>query len=368
MTITSSADVTPIAGCSPFNGNLIISSDASGSIDLGGLTRIRGDLRCSNASQLTSISAGYLTTIGGVFDLEEIQILSSLSFGALTGARSIKWIALPGLQSLNFGQGVQTADDVYISNTGLTSLAGIELQAVGTMDVNNNNYLKTINVNGLKNITNRLSFSANGMNLAIDFPNLLSAGNLTFRNISSISVPSLSMVPGSIGFYSNLFESFSAPNLTRIGNTVAFVDSPELTNISMPSLKTINGGLFIANNTQLKAIGGFSSLTGIGGDINFYGTFDSVGLGPLTDVKGASNVFTSSSNTTICDLFSAAKKNQIIKGKSTCQTNSNNVAGNGTSSSSGSSSSKGAAVRNSNYDPTAPLTGFAAVIAAMLFI
>jgi hypothetical protein len=308
-----------------------------------------------------------------MFDLEELQIMSSLQMGSLTGVNQIKWIALPALQSLNFGAGVNKANQVYISNTGLTDLRGIELELVQSMDINNNQYLKTINVNALTNVTSGLSFSANGMNLEIEFPNLQNAANLTFRNVTSISMPSLSEVPGAMGFYSNGFESFSAPNLTQTGNTIAFVDSSRLSNLSFPMLETVGGGLLLANNSELKSlIGSFDAVTTIDGDINFYGVFDAVSFSSLTDVKGASTIFTSSTNGTICDLFKSAKSNQVIKGKLTCETSSDNTDGKGNSTStgsgSGSSSSSGAAVRNLNYDPSAPLTGFAALVAALLFI
>lgn len=259
---------------------------------------------------------------------------------------------------------------MYISNTGLTDLRGIELEACANMDINNNQYLKTINVNSLSNVTSALSFSANGMNLAVDFPNLENAGNLTFRNVSSISMPSLATVPGSIGFYSNNFQSFAAPNLTSTGNTIAFADNANLNNLSFPSLTTIGGGLLIANNSQLNAINGLPELATINGDINFYGTFDSVAFPSLTDVKGAANVYTSSTNNSICDLFNRAHTGQAIKGNVHCETSSKNTANNGTATTSGSGSSKssGAAVRTLNYDPTAPLTGLAAFVAAVLFI
>ena len=286
----------------------------------------------------------------------------------LASVNRINWVALPALQALNFGTGVSQANDIYISNTGLTDLAGIELTACRSMNVNNNQYLKTINVNSLKNVTSALSFSANGLNLAIDFPNLQNAANLTFINVSSIQLPSLSTVPGSMGFYSNYFTDFSAPNLTQTGNTIAFVDSPQLSSLEMPSLTTIGGGLLIANNTELKSITGFPKMKTIVGDINFYGTFDSVSFNSLSDVRGAAAVYTSSTNTTICDLFQQAKKGQAIKGKLTCETSSSNTAGNGTSTGSGSSSTRSSSANALNFDPSAPLTGFAAFVAAILFI
>lgn len=370
ITIASSADASQIADCAPYNGDVIISSDASGQISLDGVGSISGDLRCTNASQLTAISADQLSEIGGIFDLEELQIMSSLQMSALVGVNQIKWIALPALQSLNFAQGVAKANQVYISNTGLTDLAGIELEQVASMDINNNQYLKTINVNGLTNVTQSLSFSANGMNLEIEFPNLLNAANLTFRNVTSISMPSLEIVPGSMGFYSNGFESFAAPNLTSTGNTIAIVDSPSLTDISFPMLETVGGGIIIANNTKLTSlVGDFNSLETIDGDINFYGTFDAISFKALTDVKGAATVYTSSSNTSICDLFNGAKSNQIIKGKVDCETSSKNVAGdNSSDSSSSSSDSDSTSAAVSKFVYSAPLTAVAALIAALLFI
>lgn len=362
FTITTSEDASQISACTTYNGDIIISSDASGQIEIPSLTRVTGDFTCTNASTLTALTLDRLQTIEGTFDLEELQILSSLSMPSFTAVNRIRWIALPGLQSLNFGSGVSQANEVYISNTGLTDLKGIELTAVASMDINNNQYLKTINVNSLTNVTRALSFSANGMNLEIEFPNLESAANLTFRNVTSISMPSLADVQGAMGFYSNYFESFSAPNLTETGNTIAFVDSPSLNSLQFDSLQRIGGGLLIANNSQLGAITGFNQVGTIDGDINFYGTFDAVSFTSLSDVKGASNVYTSSTNTTICDLFNNAKSHQIVKGKVTCETSSSNTANNGTSGGSG-SSSKNSAVA---FNPSAPLTGFAAFVAFLL--
>lgn len=363
ITISSSSDVSQLSSCSTYDGDIIIGSDATGSIALDGVTRITGDLRSTNATQLTAISADRLTTIEGIFDLEELQIMSSLQMPYFAAVNRIRWIALPALQTLNFAQGVSQANQIYISNTGLTDLKGIELTAVGSMDVNNNQYLKTINVNSLANVTSALAFSANGPNLEINFPNLEAAANLTFRNVSSISMPSLSSVGGSMGFYSNDFTDFAAPNLTRTGNTIAFVDSPSLASLEFPMLQTIGGGLLLANNTDLTAITGFPELTTINGDINFYGTFGAVALNSLSDVKGAASVYTSSNNATICTLFQDAKKGQAIKGKLTCETSSRNTANNGTSGGSSSSSSQ-----NGATDMSAPITGVISLIAALLFV
>lgn len=230
---------------------------------------------CNNATQLTAITSDQLNVIGGTFSLTGLTILSTLSFDSLTGINKINWVGLPALQSLNFAQSVDRANSVLISNTQLNNIEGIDLTGVGSLDINNNPYLTSVNVNSLKNVTTAISFSANGRDLEILFPNLLNAANLTFRNVSRVDMPSLATVAGSIGFYSDSFESFSAPNLTQTGGTLAFVDSPNLANLSFPSLTTIGGGFLIANNTDLKSIDGFPKLKTIVGALDFAGTFDS---------------------------------------------------------------------------------------------
>jgi hypothetical protein len=231
-------------------------------------------LRCDNATQLTSISADQLNAIGGNFELTRLTILSGLQFGSLQNVNSIKWISLPALQSLNFGQGVRRANNVEISDTALTSLDGIELEAVSTMNINNNRYMTKVDVNALANVTRGLTFAANSADLEISLPNLEAAANLSFIRVSDVSMPSLSEVGGAIGFYLASFEEFSAPNLTRTGNDVAFVSCDKLSNLSFPQLTTIGGGFLVANNSELEVVDQFPKLKTIAGALDFAGVFD----------------------------------------------------------------------------------------------
>jgi len=272
--ISSSSDAQVLANCERYDGDIIITEEASGTLQINGVQAISGDLRANNATQLTSISSDQLNSIGGVFDLERLTILSSLQFTSLTNVNGIKWISLPALQSLNFGQGIRRANNVEISDTALTSLDGIELEAVGTMNINNNNYLAEVDVNSLSNVTRGLTFAANSRDLKISLPNLESAANLTFINTSDISMPSLSEVGGSMGFYFGSFEEFAAPNLTETGNDIAFVSCGSLNNLSFPELTTIGGGFLVANNTELEAVDQFPKLKTIAGALDFRGVFE----------------------------------------------------------------------------------------------
>lgn len=221
---------------------------------------------------MTSISGNSLQSIGDAFRLVNVQILSTLNFPQLTEVGAIQWTGLPNLQGLSFTTGLQQASQLTIINTGLASLDGINLQSVDTFVVTNNLYLNQISMQ-VGSISDRIELAANGRDVTAEFPNLEWAYNMTLANVSSVSIPSLSSVNGSLGFYSNFLESVSAPNLTNVGGGLAFVANADLTNVSFPELNTISGGLLIANNSNLEEITGFPSLKRVGGAIDISGDF-----------------------------------------------------------------------------------------------
>ena len=95
---------------------------------------------------------------------------------------------------------------------------------------------------------------------------------MTFQNISAVSLPSLETLTGQLGFWGTKFETFSAPNLTKTGDLI-FKNNDKLSNISMPVLKTVDGGFTIARDDDLNIIS-LSSLQRVNGAIDFSGTFN----------------------------------------------------------------------------------------------
>ena len=203
--------------------------------------------------------------------LNNLTTLSNLIFPELTTVDSIQWQALPALQNLTFASKVSKAANVLITNTQLQSLQGIDLMVVDNFNINNNPYLTSVEVQ-LVNITTSLTIQANSRNLVASFPYLQTALNMTFRNVSEVKGPSLLTVNGSLIVDDNLFESFTAPNLTKSGGFV-FVGNPNLKNISLPQLTQIGGGFQIANNSKLLNIDGFKNLKTVDGAIDFSGNF-----------------------------------------------------------------------------------------------
>jgi len=367
-TIQNSGDALAIGTCSIYQGDVIIASQAAGTISLDGIQRITGSLSCDGAVNLTSLEANDLTEIDKSFSLNGLTILSTLQMPSLTQVNNINWIALPALQQLSFTHGVTKAGNVTISNTQLNTLDGINLETCEIFNVNNNPYLTDINMQ-MANITQALNIQANSHNLIASFPNLEFAFNMTFRNCSEINLPSLASVNGSLGFYSNYMKTFSAANLTQTGQSLVFDDNPSLTNISIPLLKQINGGYQIANNTELKVINGFKGLKVVAGAVDFSGNFTEVSLPALTDVRGGFNM--QSSGSLDCSAFNTDHSSGVIKGTYVCsgQVVQPGTAGSTPTTTSGSGSQptkKGAAGRFEANIPA--MVGVVSVIAGLLHL
>lgn len=266
-TTTISSGATGLSSCSTFTGSIAIATDAT-TISLDGVQKIDGDLIATNATALTSFSADSLEEVD-TFHLDQLTVLGSLTFPKLTKVGAIEWSSLPALSELSFTSGVKEADTVNIQNTFLSSLDGIALKEVSTFFIANNKYLKDITVQ-FTSIKDALTLSANADDLQASFPNLEWAYNMTFRNVSTISTPSLASLNGSLGFYGDSIKSYEAANLTTVGGSLSFVGNGQLANISLDALEKVSGGFQIADNPKLHNAS-FPALETVGGALDFSG-------------------------------------------------------------------------------------------------
>jgi len=339
-TINSAADATALASCSTVTGDILIGTGASGIIAIDGPQQVTGDLICQDAGALTSLTSTSINSIGGNFTLQNLTLLSTLQFNALTEVGAISWITLPALPSLTMTQVISKAKSVSILNTFLSTLDGINLQTVESLVIANNNRLKTFSTQ-VANITSNLDIDSNGRLLDVSFPNLIWAAAMTFRNVSTVSIPSLASVNGTLGFYGNYFTSLNAPNLTTVGSlatgqgSLAFVANSQLGNITIPMLQSVGGAAQIANNSDLTAIS-FPKLSQVGGAIDFSGNFTTPELPDLSNVKGGFNM--QSTNQIDCSSYQSQHSSGVIQGTFTCKTTAD-AQSSGTSSSGGSSTS-----------------------------
>jgi len=315
-TINSQGDVAQIASCSTIAGTVVIGKSTT-NIALDGPEAISGSLIVDGAVNLTDLTSTSIGSIG-TWEMSGLTILNNLRFDSIETVGTIKWVGLQGISGLTFAKTITKAKSVTISNTYLTDLAGINLKTVDTLDVDNNLRLKTFS-SQLVNITTGVSIFANGQALSVTFPNLETAGNMTFRNVSTLSIPSLESVTGSLIFDECGITGIMAQNLTSVGTgkigDLAFIGNPKLANVTIPNLTSIAGGLHIANNTALQTIS-FADLATVGGAVDLSGNFTTPEFPAITDVAGAFNV--QSTSQISCSAFDKLKDASQIEGQYAC--------------------------------------------------
>jgi len=268
--IQSDGDVSQLSGCSVIEGSIIVGPDVTTFI-LPDAKDIKGDFVIEKASDLLTIDAQNLERIRGSFYLRELTILNAMNLPKLAEVGDIDWVTLPALQSINAA--IVKADNVKIADTNLLSLAGINLKSTGFFDINNNRFLKNVEVD-LVNVTEALTITFNKPGVIASFPKLESARNITFRDAGSISLPSLKKVENSIAFVNNSIENVFLPNLTEVTKgSISFYSNRALTNISAPLLEKVGGTFQIANNTKFEDLDGFPMLAEVGGAVDLAGRF-----------------------------------------------------------------------------------------------
>nr|POF16518.1 cell surface gpi-anchored protein [Quercus suber] len=367
-TIQSQGDATALAGCSTFSGSIALATGTVGQIALDGIEEITGSLTATNVSGLASLSGDSLATIDDTFELADLTGLTNVEFPKLTAVKTITWTALTALQQLNMAAEVQMAESVDIEDTMLTTLTGINLMSIDTLTLVSNRFLNDITMH-LGNVSSSLRLGSNGPKAAASFPNLKWANTLDLQNLTSIEIPSLEAVNGSLYFSANFFSSISAPNLTTIGGGLNIVDNANLTNVSMPELTTITQAFVVANNSQLAVVDDFGSLATISGTLDFYGVFTDVELPALKDVEGAFTLVSTDTTGAIdksCKVFTGEsgrsatiKVTPVCKGDDAGALTENNSTT--TSSSDPSQSSTGAG----NMVAITGVTGVLGVVAAI---
>ncbi|KAI0426589.1 GPI-anchored cell wall organization protein ecm33 [Xylaria sp. FL1042] len=353
--VNSQADATQAASCQSIANSLVLGTEAGPTIDLSGdLTEIKGDFIVKNNGLIQTLRSDSLQTIGGTWQLNNDTSLTSLNFGAMESVGEINWVTLNALPEPTLGNpGITKAKSVLVADTFVSNLDGINVQDLTDMNINNNRRLSKFSTS-IKTLSNALYVNANALNMTMEMPNLEWIANMTIANVSTFSIPSLKAVNGSMRFDSNYFDQFLAPNLTMIQDgDLSFVSNPELTNITIPKLEKVGGGVTIANNTALEKVDGLGSLATVGGAIKMRGSFNEIDLPSLENVVGTAEFVSTDDIQSSCDTLEKLSGN-VIQGKVTdCE--SDNATANNDTSSAGDGDSGSGSGSNSNGDSAASL-------------
>lgn len=328
ITITSAAQATGL-GCDVVSGTLLIDSPTINEVNLDGPKQINS-LVVSNAINLVRLTSTTLNSISGIFNMTDLNALSTLEFSALRSVGTINWISLDQLPGVTFGSdGVTKVSKILISDTFISTLDGLNVASVDDLDINNNRKLVTWE-SDLANVTGTLKLQNNGGSaMVVNMPKLRWANNMEIRDVQEFNAPGLVAVNGSMRFEDNdNMISFAANNLTQ-ANEISFTDNKQLTNISFPLVERTTGALTIQNNTALETIDGFPKLKTIEGTLIFRGDFTDAELPALEDVFGRGTITSTQDISSSCEAFDKLIDNGSIQGDSSSCTSSNAKANEG---------------------------------------
>lgn len=364
FTVTSIAQATDIP-CTTLEKDLVVDSEVSGNLVIGGVARIRGSLIITNASAITQLSSPNLATIDKEFHLEALTQIRGIQMPSLTDIGSIRWIHLPELNSIQLGQsGVTSADEVEISDTALSSLSEFKVSSVSVMKINNNDRLQTYE-SALANVTTELTFANNGADLVVSLPDLIWANNLGFTDVAEVNLPALQYINDSIRFDDSSMTSFSAPNLTTVEKgDLAFVANLDITNLTFPLLTEIGGSLTLINNTKLEVVDGFPALEETGGAIRLGGNFQNVSLPALKRAAGDFVLLSTEQIRSSCSVFDEMEGNEI-EGKYACRGEEDEANDEDNVNSSGGSNGGGGSSNNDDGSAAGSLSANLVALAAV---
>jgi len=313
-TIQNSGDATALASCTTFSGSIAIATQGAGDIALNGIKKITGNIFAENNSGVSSLSGDSLESLGD-FSLSNTTAITSINFPKLATVGTIKWISVSKLNQVTAP--ISKADNIDIENTELQEFPAFNLTSINGLTIVNNRFISKISL-ALTSISGALIVQGNEGDLSIELLSLTSANNITVQSSNSFRAPLLSTLSDSLVLRSNVFESFSTPNLTKVGNALVVADNNKLTNISFPELTEVSKALVIANNTLLSKINNLGKLKKIGADLDFHGNFSEVSLPSLNQVGGSFNIQSTGDIQNTCDTVFKPMSGKQIQGKYQC--------------------------------------------------
>jgi hypothetical protein len=307
------------SSCNAFNHKITIGANVT-EIDLEGLQSVKKGIECVDATEISTIRARKLRSVGDQFLLSGLTLLRLIDTPELDAVEDVVWRTLPALENLDsLSREIKTASSVLIADTRLTSMKGFRnLTEVRSFRVNNNRSLRSAELS-LKYVQDILDFNSNGKGLQVEFSNLIWANNITIRDAASATFPNLRAVNSSASFVSDGFSAIEFPQLSYVGGSLSFVGCPLLTKVTANNVTEIGGTFLVANNTKLANIDGFDSLKTVGGSIDMAGRFTNATLPSLEDgdVRGSFN-FQTTEQYDCSQEFDKLRENDVVKGEYIC--------------------------------------------------
>ncbi|EGW31043.1 uncharacterized protein SPAPADRAFT_52225 [Spathaspora passalidarum NRRL Y-27907] len=314
-TIIEPTGIQELNTCATLKGEITISGNAIGPIDLPSVRELAGSLTIVNSPSVVSVSLNSLQNITGKFQIKNATQLNSIDVISLERVKDLQFISLPSLSNFNFNPSIKAVEKIVLSDTALYDLSGLtHFTEINYMNLNNNKNITEIEFPNLKTVTDNLILSFNHDDAKVKMDKLIWAANLTIQDVAKFSAVNLTAVNGTLGFSYNAIEELKLDKLESVGESLQIFANDDLDNLSLKKLSEIGGEFKMFNNTELDNMtSSFPELKRVRGALSITGDFKDLQMPKLDRVQGDFKM-TSKNEDFSCKHFDDLKDRGRIEG------------------------------------------------------
>jgi hypothetical protein len=225
------------------------------------LASVSNGLNLKNCPFLSKLSLPALVNVTGGVSVERNPLLINISIPSLrVVSADVVIIGNSMLETLLFSS-LATSKTVTVGdNSALVNLSLANLQVIGDIHINSNPSLAIMSFPELLNVTGGVYLENNSKIVHILAPSLRNINfDLTIignhSSLSSLGLPALELVKGSVNIAETNIVVLSLPFLTSVSGGVIICNNRALVNLTLPALVTLQGGPhFIKDNIALAIV------------------------------------------------------------------------------------------------------------------
>lgn len=202
----------------------------------------------NNVDNVTSLSIPSLTSVTEMLTVYESPNVESLAFPALMDVGTLHLSWLPKLKDLDLSLGIEKMTELYISNTNLSTLQGINVTTIEDLTILNNPMLKSVDMSDLKSATGFVNVEG-CPSIELGMSNLGTVNDLKLQGINNVTLWKLNGSHGDLWLQNTSIDDFRPGVLETVGGSLRVEDNRYLTSLSLPALTTTANGTSIKNNS-----------------------------------------------------------------------------------------------------------------------
>jgi hypothetical protein len=266
-----------LGGLGQVGGSVNVSNNTgSGTIDLGSLVDVVGHLTIHGNLDLTILNLNALTSVGGNVDVSDNTAAASIALPNLASVGGdVKVEGNTAASSVDLGSLQSTGGSVNVSdNTAATSVDLTALSTVGgSVNVSQNPSLLSVSIGALQSLAGLLDVSGNTAAASIDVGAVTAATSVDVSDntaATSIDLGSLATTGGTVNVSGNTgATSIDLAGLSTVGGSVNVSDNSPSTVVNVSGLTSVAGDLTLETASPTidvsdATVGGSIDLTGYG--------------------------------------------------------------------------------------------------------